>query len=326
MSGELEQLASTAGFKGAPRTLSGRYIKSRQQQHFLLYNLVPFAGTVLALAMLWWFPIGGIEIGLLLGMWALAMVGMSVGLHRYFAHRTFKTHEWLRKVLAVLGCMTAQGPLISWVAVHRRHHEFSDQPGDPHSPNLHGGGFAGTMRGLWHAHVGWLTDHEFPNPVYYATELVADKAIVKINRYYTGWIALGLMLPAAIGGALHGSVIGALQGLLWGGFVRMFLVDNSILSINSFSHAYGAQVFDAGDNSRNNAWVALPTFGESWQNNHHAFQASARIGLEWWQVDLGWLAIRLLEKLGLVWDVRVPTPAMLRARQLAPGPALSREA
>lgn len=316
MSIELEQNGQAAVLKGPPKTISGNYIKGRQGQHFLLYNVIPFIGVVIAIALLWWFPIGPVEIGLLVGMWALTMIGMSVGLHRYFAHRAFKTNQAIRVMLAILGCIAAQGPLISWVAVHRRHHEFSDKQGDPHSPNLHGGGFWGTLRGLWHAHVGWLLNHEYPNPVYYAPDLVRDKTLEKINRRYVGWVILGLLIPTVIGGFLHASLLGALQGFLWGGLVRMFLVDNSILCINSVSHVYGGQPFDAGDNSRNNAWVALPTFGESWQNNHHAFASSARIGLEWWQIDIGYWIIWLLEKTGMVWDVRVPTGEMIHAKQV----------
>jgi stearoyl-CoA desaturase (delta-9 desaturase) len=175
-----------------------------------------------------------------------------------------------------------------------------------------------TLRGLWHAHIGWLTDHEYPNPGYYAPDLVRDKTLAKINRYYGMWVSLGLLIPTILGGALSGSWLGALLGFLWGGPVRMFLVDNCILSINSFSHVYGAHPFNTGDNSRNNAWVALPTFGESWQNNHHAFASSARIGLKWWQLDFGYLIVWFLEKAGLVWDVNTPTPETIEAK-LIPG-------
>jgi stearoyl-CoA desaturase (delta-9 desaturase) len=299
-----------------PQTMTGKYIKSRQLRHFLLFNAAPFVGTLAAFALLWWFPIGAMEIGLLLAMWALTMVGMSVGLHRYFAHRAFKTGPRMRAALAVLGCMAAQGPLISWVSVHRRHHEYSDEAGDPHSPNpaLRRAGPWARLRGLWHAHVGWLVDHEYPNPGYYAPDLVRDKTILKINRYYGAWVVLGLLIPTVLGGLIAGSAWGALMGFLWGGPVRMFLVDNCILSINSFSHMYGARPFDAGDNSRNNLWVALPTFGESWQNNHHAFAFSARIGLEWWQLDLGYGIVRALEKAGLIWDVKRPTADVLQAK------------
>jgi stearoyl-CoA desaturase (delta-9 desaturase) len=222
----------------------------------------------------------------------------------------------MRVILAILGCMAAQGPLISWVALHRRHHECSDHKGDPHSPNpeLLGAGLFGQLRGLWHAHIGWLTNHEFPSPVYYAPELLRDKTISKINRYYAVWIGLGLLIPSVLGGILHGSWLGAFQGFLWGGAVRLFVVDNAILSINSFSHAYGTHPFNTNDNSRNNPWVAIPTWGESWQNNHHAFESSAAIGLKWWQIDLGYSLIWLLEKFGFVWDVNLPTAKMIEAK------------
>jgi stearoyl-CoA desaturase (Delta-9 desaturase) len=302
-----------------PRTITGKYIKSRQRHHFLLFNVAPLLGTLFTLALLWWIPIGVVEIGLLVGMWALSMVGMSVGLHRYFAHRAFKTSEPVRNTLAVLGCMAAQGPVLSWVAVHRRHHEYSDVAGDPHSPNpaLLAEGSRSTLRGLWHAHIGWLLKHEYPNPGYYAPDLVRDKALAKINRCYGIWVGLGLLVPAVVGGVLTASWLGALLGFLWGGPVRMFLVDNCILSINSFSHVYGSRSFETGDNSRNNAWVALPTFGESWQNNHHAFASSARIGLQWWQIDFGYCIVRALKAAGLIWDVQEPSSEIMQAKLIS---------
>jgi stearoyl-CoA desaturase (Delta-9 desaturase) len=302
-----------------PQTITGDYIRDRQKRHFLVFNIAPLLGTLLALALLWWIPVGAVEIGLLVGMWALMMVGMSVGLHRYFAHRAFKTSEPVRIALAILGCMAAQGPVLSWVAVHRRHHEYSDIAGDPHSPNpaLLPEGSRSTLRGLWHAHVGWLLDHEYPNPAYYAPDLVRDKTLAKINRYYGMWVGLGLLIPAVLGGILTATWQGALLGFLWGGPVRMFLVDNCVLSINSFSHVYGSRSFETEDNSRNNPWVALPTFGESWQNNHHAFAFSARIGLKWWQIDFGYGIVWSLKKAGLVWDVQEPTTEMMQAKLIA---------
>lgn len=301
-----------------PKTIANEFIKRLQRQHFWLYNVIPFVGFVAALASLWWVPISLVQIGLLVGMWAVCMTGMSLGLHRYFTHRAYKTGPKMRALLAVLGCMSAQGPLVSWVAVHRRHHERSDKPGDPHSPSpaLRGPGAFGELRGLWHAHVGWLTDHEYPSPVFYAPDLLRDRTIARITRYYSAWVVLGLLIPTVLGGILLGSWGGALQGLLWGGAVRMFVVDNSVLSINSFSHVYGSSDFKTDDNSRNNPWVAVPTFGESWQNNHHAFQSSAAIGLKWWQLDLGYWIILGLEKVGLVWDVNRPSAKMLEAKTI----------
>ncbi len=298
------------------KTISNSYIQKLQVKHFLWYNLLPFIGTIAALISLRWLPIGIVEIALVLTFWALTMTGVSVGFHRYFAHRAFKTHQAMRVIFAILGSMAAQGPLISWVAVHRRHHEFSDEIGDPHSPNLHGEGIFGIIKGLWHSHVGWLIAHEYPNPAYYAPELLRDQTLAKVNRQYVWWIVLSLAIPTILGGLLHYSWIGALQGLLWGGFVRIFLVDNVILSVNSLSHVYGTHPFDTKDNSRNNPWIALPTFGESWQNNHHAFASSASIGLQWWQVDFGYWMVWLLGKLGLAWDINLPSAEMMAAKTL----------
>ncbi|MEH2031404.1 MAG: acyl-CoA desaturase [Nostoc sp.] len=292
------------------------YIKGLQYKHFWWYNFIPFLGTIVALISLWWLPVGSIEIGMLIVMWALTMTGVSVGFHRYYTHRSFKTHQVMRVIFAILGSVAGQGPLISWVAIHRRHHECSDLLGDPHSPNLHSQGFFRTIKGLWYSHVGWLIDHDYPNPTYYTPELLRDKIISKISRFYLVWIIIGLVIPTVIGGLLHWSWIGALQGFLWGGVVRIFLVDNIILSVNSVSHFYGTHPYQTGDQSKNNPWVAIPTFGESWHNNHHAFESSAAIGLKWWQVDFGYAVVWILAKLGLVWDVNLPTAKMMAAKKI----------
>ena len=298
------------------KIISNQYIQKLQYRHFLIYNVLPFVGTILAFISLLWFPIGSIEIGMVVVLWALTMIGVSVGFHRYYTHRAFKTNQMMRIIFVILGSMAAQGPLISWVAVHRRHHECSDLEGDPHSPNLEDQGFGSVIRGLWHSHFGWLINHDYPNPSYYAPELLRDQAISKISRRYELWIILGLIIPAVLGGLLHGSWIGALQGFLWGGAVRLFIVDNVILSVNSVSHVYGTRPFKTGDQSSNNPWVAIPTLGESWQNNHHAFESSAAIGLKGWQVDLGYWFIWSLEHFGLFWDVNRPTQNMIEAKKL----------
>lgn len=307
---------STQNASGKRKTIVNDYIKGLQLRHFFWYNLLPFALLIPAIISLWWLPIGLIEIGLIVFFWALTMIGVSIGFHRYFTHRSFKTNKVMGTAFAILGSMAAQGPLISWVAVHRRHHECSDESGDPHSPNLHGQGVWGTIQGLWHSHIGWLINHEYPNPAFYAPELLRDRTLSKINRQYLFWVILGLVIPSVLGGILHGSWMGALQGFLWGGVVRIFLVDNIILSVNSVSHVYGTCAFETRDHSRNNLWVALPTFGESWQNNHHAFESSASIGLKWWQIDLGYYVIWLLQKTGLVWDVNLPSASMIEAKKI----------
>jgi stearoyl-CoA desaturase (delta-9 desaturase) len=298
------------------KTIHNDYIKSLQSQHFFWYNVLPFIGFVAAIISLWWFPVNAVDLGIFLGMYILMGIGISLGFHRYFTHRAFKTSEPMRVILAILGSMAAQGPLVSWVAVHRRHHECSDESGDPHSPNLNGNGIIGTIKGLWHSHYGWLINHEYPNPAYYTPELLRDKNIAKINRQYVLWIILGLAIPTVLGAILKGSWVGGLQGFLWGGVVRIFIEGNFILSVNSVAHVYGTSPFKTGDQSRNNPWVAIPTLGESWQNNHHAFESSARIGLRWWEIDLGYWMIWVLEKLGLVWDVNIPTANMMAAKKV----------
>lgn len=298
------------------KTIQSEYIKSVQFKHFLWYNLVPFAGSVIAIILLWWFPLNAVEVGLFMGMLVLTGIGISVGFHRHFTHHAFKTNKTMRVILAVLGSMAAQGPLISWVAVHRRHHECSDELGDPHSPNLHGEGILATIKGLWHSHYGWLINHEYPNPGYYAPELLRDKTISTINRQYLIWIVVGLVIPTVLGAILKASWMGALEGFLWGGAVRLFVVSNVILSVNSVSHVYGTHPFNTGDQSRNNPWMAIPTFGESWQNNHHAFPNSASIGLKWWEIDLAYWSILVFQKLGLIWDVNIPTASMIEAKRV----------
>ncbi|WP_225896305.1 acyl-CoA desaturase [Amazonocrinis nigriterrae] len=296
------------------KTIANDRIKGLQISHFLLYNMIPLVGFIIAMVSLWWFPIGPVEVGLLIGMWALTMTGLSVGCHRYFSHHAFKANEAVRVTLGILGSMAAQGSVISWVAVHRRHHECSDELGDPHSPNLHGNGILGMIRGVWHSHYGWLVNHEYPNPAFYALDLLRDKTIAKVNRYYVSWIILGLVIPAVLGGVLEASWIGAVKGFLWGGIVRMFLVDCLILSNNWILHIYGTRPFETGDQSRNNFWMAIPFLGESWHNNHHAFPTSASAGLKWWQIDLGYWIICVLEKFGWVWDVNVPSAKMIEAK------------
>lgn len=299
------------------KTIVNEYIKGLQLRHFFWYNILPVVGFIIVMISLWWFPIGSVEVSLLISMWALTMTGLSVGFHRYFTHHAFKANLAIRIILAILGSMAAQGSVISWVAVHRRHHECSDDLGDPHSPNGHGKGLFGTIRGVWYSHYGWLIAHEYPNPACYTVDLLRDKTISKINRHYVSWIILGLVIPAILGGVLRGSWIGVLQGFLWGGVVRMFLVDCLILSNNWILHLYGTHPFDTDDQSRNNLWMAIPFLGESWHNNHHAFPNSASVGLKWWQIDLGYWIIRVWEKLGWVWDVNVPTAKMIEAKQMS---------
>jgi stearoyl-CoA desaturase (Delta-9 desaturase) len=241
--------------------------------------------------------------------YVLTGLGVTVGFHRYLTHRSFETSKGLRAVLAALGSAAIEGPVISWVADHRKHHAFSDEEGDPHSPHVgHGGGVRGTLRGLFHAHVGWLFIHDQrAAKLRYAPDLVRDPVIKAIDRTFPFWAVLGLAIPFGLGVALGGTIGAGLTALLWGGGVRMFVLHHLTYSINSLCHVFGRRPFETGDRSSNLAWLAVPTFGEAWHNNHHAFPTSAIHGLGRRQVDPSGLVISGLERLGLVWNVvRVP--------------------
>jgi stearoyl-CoA desaturase (delta-9 desaturase) len=238
-------------------------------------------------------------------MYAVTGLGVTVGFHRHLTHRAFATKRSVRAALAVLGSAAIEGPVISWVADHRKHHAFSDAPGDPHSPHVdHGGGWRGALRGLGHAHVGWLFIHsQRGNKSRYAPDLLADPVVAAVDRTFLFWALGGLGAAFALGFALTGRLAGGLTGLLWGGGVRMLVVHHVTYSVNSLCHFFGRRRFATGDESRNLAWLALPTFGEAWHNNHHAFPTAAAHGRRWWEPDVSAAVIRLLERAGLAWDV-----------------------
>jgi stearoyl-CoA desaturase (Delta-9 desaturase) len=231
--------------------------------------------------------------------------GITVGFHRLFTHRSFKTSAPVRGVLAALGSVAIEGNVISWVADHRKHHAFSDQEGDPHSPHVdHGVGWRGALRGLWHAHWGWLFIHTQRGArKRYAPDLLKDPVVSFIDRTFIFWALGGFVAAFGLGWALGGSVEAGLTGLLWGGGVRLLVLHHMTYSINSLCHFFGSRRFPTDDHSRNLLWLSIPTFGEAWHNNHHAFPTSAAHGLRWWEVDPSALLIRAMEKLGLVWDV-----------------------
>jgi stearoyl-CoA desaturase (delta-9 desaturase) len=236
-------------------------------------------------------------------------LGITVGFHRMLTHRAFEAKPWVRGMFAIFGSVAVEGPVVSWVADHRKHHAFSDQEGDPHSPHVdHGHGLKGALRGLLHAHVGWIFKHDQRAlKTRYAPDLLADPVIAWVNRTFLLWVAAGLVLPFGLGWLIGGSLHTALTGLLWGGFVRMFLLHHVTYAINSLCHFFGSRPYDSGDHSRNLAWLAPFSMGESWHNNHHAFPTSAAHGLRWWQVDVSALVFTGMERLGLVWNVvRVP--------------------
>ncbi|WP_084528641.1 acyl-CoA desaturase [Nocardia crassostreae] len=298
------------------KTISNPYIHRLQQRHFLLFDVLPFFGTAAAFAFLPVRPFGWLEFALLFVMWVVTGLGVTVGYHRLLTHRTFKATPWVTGALAVWGSMACQGPAISWVALHRRHHEFSDREGDPHSPNLSGSGWRGTVRGLAHSHFLWMRRHEYPNVVHYAPDLLKDRGLVRISRLYHWWVGLGLLVPAIIGGLVTLSWTGAVSGLLWGGFVRIFVLEHIVWAINSFLHMFGTRPYESRENSHNGGVFALLTFGEAWHNNHHAFPESPSFGLQWYRLDPGYWLIKTLAVFGLARDLKMPSAARMEAKRI----------
>jgi stearoyl-CoA desaturase (delta-9 desaturase) len=272
-------------------------------------TVVPVLCLLIVGWQVWGQWLGWNDIFVFLIMYVLTGLGVTVGFHRLLTHRAFKTTPLLRGVFTALGSAAIEGPAISWVADHRKHHAFSDQPGDPHSPHVdHGSGLRGALRGLAHAHIGWLFVHTHRGRrTRYAPDLLADPVVRAIDRAFLWCVIGGFVAPFLLGWAFGGTLRDAFTGLLWGGAVRVLVLHHSTFSINSLCHFFGRRKFKTKDESRNLLWLAPFTFGESWHNNHHAFPTSAAHGLGRWELDPSAWVIRGLEKLGLAWDVvRIP--------------------
>jgi stearoyl-CoA desaturase (delta-9 desaturase) len=265
-----------------------------------LITVIPFLALALVCRQAWSDLLRWSDLAVFAITYAITALGVTVGFHRHFTHRSFKTKVPVRAALAIFGSAAIEGPIISWVADHRKHHAFSDREGDPHSPHGHDG----VLRGLFHAHVGWLFIHtQRANWERYAPDLLADPVIRFIDRTFLVWVLAGLAVPFGLGWLIGGSVDTALTGLLWGGAVRMLVLHHVTYSINSLCHFFGRRRFAVDDESRNLAWLSLFSLGESWHHNHHAFPTSAHHGLRWWEIDVSSLVIRGLRRTGLAWDV-----------------------
>ena len=288
-----------------------------------LVTALPMAALGFAVWQSWAGLLNWSDVGVFAIMYVLTGIGVTVGFHRLLTHRSFKTGPAVRGGLAILGSAAIEGPVISWVADHRKHHAFTDVPGDPHSPHVdHGVGLTGVLRGLLHAHVGWLFRHDQRGArERYAPDLVRDPVIAFVHRWFFVWAFGGLGAAFLLGWLIGGSLHSALTGLLWGGGVRLFVLHHVTYSINSICHVFGRRRFATPDESRNVGWLSLLSFGESWHNNHHAFPTSARHGLGRWEVDPAALVIRGLAASGLAWDVVKVSPERQQSRLAGARPA-----
>jgi stearoyl-CoA desaturase (delta-9 desaturase) len=276
-----------------------------ERQITVVAVVLPFLGFLVALWLLWGGAVTGLDLAILAVMYMLVGFGVTIGYHRLFTHRSFDAKPWLRATLAILGSMAVQGAVIHWVADHRKHHTFTDEEGDPHSPHLNEGtGWRAVLSGLWHSHMGWLFNGEHSSARRFAPDLRKDPMMRKIDSLFPVWALLGLAIPAVAGFILSGGrPVAALTAFVWAGLVRVFLLHHVTYSINSLCHFFGRKRFATGDESRNLLWLAPLSFGESWHNNHHAFPTSAHHGMRLWEVDPSALVILGLEKTGLAWDV-----------------------
>jgi len=270
-----------------------------------LVTIMPFLALGVAAWQVWHSLLNWHDIVVFAVVYVFTGGGITIGFHRHLTHRSFATTRPIRATLAALGSAAIEGPVISWVADHRKHHAYADEEGDPHSPHVgHGGGWRGTLRGLMHAHLGWLFLHNArASKRRFAPDLLRDPIIRFIDRTFFVWALVGFLVAFVLGWALGGTLAAGLTGILWGGLVRTFVVHHVTYSVNSLCHVFGRRPFDTDDESRNLAWLALPTLGEAWHNNHHAFPTSAVQGIGRWQLDPSAWTIRGLEKCGLVWDV-----------------------
>ncbi|MDQ3962744.1 MAG: acyl-CoA desaturase [Actinomycetota bacterium] len=283
-----------------------------QRMAVIILTIAPFAGMILAITLLWGRAVSAVDLALFGAMYVVSGLGITVGYHRLLTHRSFDTPKSVRATFAVCGSLAVEGSVISWVADHRRHHAFADKEGDPHSPHLEEReGLLGTIKGLWHAHIGWLTDEVRTEREKWAPDMLKDPMMVKIDRMFGRLTIVSLVLPAVIGLVVTQSWAGAVSAFFWGGLARVFLLHHVTWSVNSICHYFGRRPFETTDKSTNNWPLAIISFGESWHNNHHAFPTSAVHGIRKGQIDPGGMLIAALEKLKLAYNVHRPSQKQL---------------
>ncbi|MBT2230771.1 acyl-CoA desaturase [Nonomuraea sp. NEAU-A123] len=291
----------------------------RSKAELVTFTLVvglPLIALVAAVPFAWGWGLGWTDIVIAFVFYVVTGLGVTVGLHRYFTHGSFKAKRPLKIALGIAGSLSLEMSVLDWVATHRKHHKFSDKEGDPHSPWRFGPGFKSLSKGLLYAHMGWMFDADRTNREKYAPDLVKDDDVVKLHKWFGPLALTSLLLPGILGGLLTWSWQGALTALFWGSLIRIGLLHHVTWSINSICHVFGEEDFQVRDKSRNVWWLAIPSFGESWHNLHHSDPTCARHGALKGQIDLSAEVIRIFERLGWVYDVRWPTPERLAAKRI----------
>jgi stearoyl-CoA desaturase (delta-9 desaturase) len=303
---------------GLPANALGAEKRPGEQIALYAFVLVPFLALAAVVPAVWGWGLSWTDVTLTVVFYFLACLGITVGYHRYFTHGSFKAHRALRIALAIAGSVAIQGPVVQWVADHRRHHAFSDRAGDPHSPWRYGDDLRALSKGMFHAHVGWLFDRRQTNPERYAPDLLKDAALRRTSKLFVLWAGIGIFLPALIGGLVTSSWTGAWTAFFWAGLVRVALLHHVTWSINSICHTIGSRPFAARDRSTNFWPLAILSAGESWHNLHHADPTCARHGVLRGQIDISARTIWIFEKLGWARDVKWPDPVRLAAKRRVP--------
>jgi stearoyl-CoA desaturase (delta-9 desaturase) len=260
------------------------------------------------------YGIDWLQLKIALGMYILTGLGVTIGYHRLFTHRSFKTVPIIQWLLAVSGSMAVEGPVAEWVAHHRIHHAHTDVAGDPHSPLLSGPGAIGALKGFWHAHMGWLFDENPKNLMRSAMDIMRDPVVGRVSKQFPTWVGVGLLIPAVVAGAIEQSWNAAAFGLLIGGGARIFVLHHVTWCVNSVCHLWGLRPYAVDNQATDNPVIAILGFGEGNHAGHHAFAQSAKHGLLPGQFDLSYCIIQLLKFMRLAWDVNVPTPEQIAAK------------
>jgi stearoyl-CoA desaturase (delta-9 desaturase) len=280
---------------------------------------VPLAGVAALFPLMWGWGLNWLDLLLGFSLYCITTIGIGCGNHRLFTHGSFTASKSMQRSLAVAGSLAIEGPLLVWVADHRRHHKYSDREGDPHSPWRYGPGFWDLTRGLLYAHTGWMIFN--PNktsPQKFAPDILADRTLMRISKAFPVWVVVSLSISPLVGGLASMSWHGAITAFFWGTLVRMFLMHHVTWSVNSVCHTFGNEDFEVRDKSRNVAWLAIPTFGESWHNLHHVDPTCARHGALKGQIDMNARLIRWAELAGWATDVRWPEASRLAGKQITP--------